>query len=159
MNASRTARPLYEVSHLAPDQVMAVYPLIRHHHGHIEPQAWQEFALPLVDGLPADLRPSNGIIVATRRGAARGLFVYVCLPHLDRGRVLLVPHVFCVELLRTLPLWALLLGEMNRIARDLRCAGIHLVVQTSPGDDLAAALQALPTDHVPIDLLALGSGQ
>lgn len=137
---------------------MEAYALVRHHNGGIDARAWREFAMPLIDGFAADLRPSTGIMVATRRGAARGLFVYVCLPHLRHGRVLLVPHAFCVEMLRTLSLWTMLLGEMNAIARDLRCGMVQLVVRSADAD-LASALRILPADRIPIELMPFDSDQ
>ncbi len=152
MNANSRAHRVYDLTALTPDRVKAVYPLVRHHNDSIDLDTWSDFATPLIDGLQADRRPSTGIIVATRRGAARGMFVYMRLPHLGLGRALLVPHAFCAEMLRTRPLWALLLGEMIAIAGDLDCAMVRLVVHP-PWDDIPAAVSQLENELIPIELL------
>ncbi len=152
MCARHTTHHAYDIAALTPDRVATVYPLVRHHADHIDLDSWRSFATPLIDGLAADHRPSTGIVVATRRGTARGMFVYMRLPHLGLGRVLLVPHAFCAELLRTTPLWALLLGEMIAIASELGCAVVRLVVHSQRAD-LLTAIGHIASDYIPIELL------
>ncbi len=152
MNAGSRVTSIYDLAVLTPDRVKSVYPLVRHHNDSIDFDTWCDFATPLIDGLAADRRPSTGIIVATRRGAARGMFVYMRLPHLGLGRVLLVPHAFCAELLRTTPLWALLLREMMTIAADLGCAMVRLVVHP-PWGDLPMAVRQMGNELIPVELL------
>lgn len=156
MDANPAARRTYDLAVLTPERVSSVYPLVRHHVDRLDLDAWRTFAVPLIDGLPADGRPSTGIVVATRRQTPRGMFVYMRLPHLSLGRILLVPHAFCTELLRTVPLWALLLNEMIVIAGDLGCTTIHLIAH-GPGTDLPQAVQQVGSDDIPIELLRAAS--
>lgn len=152
MDANGRTPSIYDLTVLTPDRVKSVYPLVRHHDDSIDLDTWRDFATPLIDGLAADRRPSTGIIVATRRGAARGMFVYMRLPHLGQGRILLIPHAFCAELLRTAPLWALLVDEMIAIAADLGCAMVRLVVHP-PWGEVTVAVRQVEREIIPVELL------
>lgn len=96
-----------------------VWPLVQARLPGVDYLCWQRFAAPLAHG---DSRAENGIVLAERAGAVRGLFAFRRVPDLAADGLLLVRPVLLLEMINADGLWHALQDAMADVAARLDCA-------------------------------------
>ena len=119
--------PPFTVRSLPPDQLLAVYPLIREAVPTLDPAAWVRFARQLTSGKRT---AHAGIVAAWRQGRNYpcGLFCYRVDHDLVRGKVLVAEHFVAVDLLDSQAVLTALVGELESLAARLECKAVRSVV-------------------------------
>lgn len=117
----------FTVQTLPPDQLLAVYPLVRETMPALTPGAWLRFARQLMGGKRA---VQAGIVAAWRQGRnfPCGLFCYRVDNDLQHERVLVAEHFVAVDLLDPQGVLSALLEELEALAARLHCKGVRSVV-------------------------------
>lgn len=112
---------------LPPDQLPAVYPLIRESTPSLEPAAWLRFARQLVNAKRAG---QGGIVAVWRQGRnfPCGLFCYRVDNDLVRDKVLVAEHFVAVDLLDPQAVLNALVEELDALALRLGCRAVRSVV-------------------------------
>lgn len=115
------------VRSLPPDQLLAVYPLVREATPSLEPASWLRFARQLIGARRAG---QGGIVAVWRQGRSYpcGLFCYRVDDDLLRGRVLVAEHFVAVDLLDPQAVLAALVEELEHLALRLGCKAVRSVV-------------------------------
>lgn len=139
----------FTVGSLRPDQIRAVYPLIREAVPTLSLPDWLRFARHLTGGRR---KGHAGIVVARRIGRdfPCGLFCYRVDQDLERGQVLSAEHIVAVDLLDPAAVLAALVGELEALGQRLDCTAVRSVVhgaETQLSGGLAAAGHA-PEGHL-----------
>jgi hypothetical protein len=124
-------------SHIVtPDQLHAVFPLVREAVPGLTLRAWVAFARPLA----TPRRAAQAGIVAVRRVPRPlpcGLFLYRRETDLAHGPILATEYFVAVDVLDPAPVVRALIEEMDGLARRFGCTGIRALVR-----DRNAAVQA-----------------
>lgn len=130
----------FAVETLQPDQIRAVYPLIREVMPATSLQAWLRFARQLT---AARRGGQAGIVAARRQGRdfPCGLVCYRLDNDLEHGRVLIAEHFVAVDLLDPAAVLAALVTELEALAERLHCTAIRSVVHGGE-DGIAGGLSA-----------------
>jgi hypothetical protein len=117
----------FTVTALAPDQIRAVFPLIREVMPAIDLAGWIEFARQLTNPRRG---VQSGIIAARREGRAFpcGLFCYRVDNDLAQGKVLIAEHFVAVDLLDTKAVLDALVAELDALGQRLGCNAVRSVV-------------------------------
>ncbi|MBN8927180.1 MAG: hypothetical protein BGO51_28405 [Rhodospirillales bacterium 69-11] len=139
------------VESLRPDQIHAVYPLIREAVPNLAVADWVRFARTLTGSRRAG---QTGIVAARRQGRSYpcGLFCYRVDQDLQRGKVLIAEHFVAVDLLDPAAVLAALVAELDALGERLGCTAIRSVVHgAEPG--LSGGLAA--AGHAPEGMLLL----
>ena len=128
-------------SHIVmPDQVRAVYPLVREAVPSLTLKAWVSFARPLTNPRRA---AQVGIVAVRRipRPLPCGLFLYRREKDLAQGEILATEYFVAVDVLDPAPVVLALAHEMDALAQRLGCTAIRALVRdhTHP---VAAGLRA-----------------
>lgn len=112
---------------LPPDQLLAVYPLIRESTPSLEPGTWLRFGRQLLNGKRAG---QGGIVAAWRQGRSFpcGLFCYRVDNDLLRGKVLVAEHFVAVDLLDPQAVLKALVEELDALALRVGCKAVRSVV-------------------------------
>lgn len=122
-----TAMPPFTVRSLPPDQLLAVYPLIREAEPALDAADWVRFARQLTA-----VRRSGqaGIVAAWRQGRSYpcGLFCYRVDNDLVRGRVLVAEHFVAIDLLDSQAVLTALVDELESLAARLECKAVRSLV-------------------------------
>lgn len=115
------------VENLRPDQIHAVYPLIREAVPNLALADWVRFARTLTGTRRAG---QTGIVAARREGRSYpcGLFCYRVDQDLERGKVLSAEHFVAVDLLDPAAVLASLVAELEALGRRLGCSAVRSVV-------------------------------
>ena len=128
------------IEELAPEQVRAVYPLVREAFPPLDLPAWVRFARQLT----GPRRKGQSGIIAIRREARIfpcGLFCYRVEDDLELGKVLTADHFVAVDLLEPATVLVALVEELDDLAKQLGCQAVRSVVHGGePG--VANGLQA-----------------
>jgi hypothetical protein len=117
----------FTVQALPPEQLLAVYPLVRETMPALTPGAWLRFARQLAGGKRAG---QAGIVAAWRQGRnfPCGMFCYRVDNDLLHERVLVAEHFVAVDLLEPQAVLSALLAELEAMAARLQCKGVRSVV-------------------------------
>jgi hypothetical protein len=117
----------FTVETLKPDEIRAVYPLIREAVPSIDLQSWLRFARQLTATRRGE---QSGIVTARRVGRhfPCGLFCYRVDNDLQRGRVLIAEHFVAVDLLDPAGVLTALVQELEALGKRLGCAAVRSVV-------------------------------
>ncbi len=128
-------------SHIVtPDQVRAVYPLVREAVPSLTLKAWVSFARPLTNPRRA---AQVGIVAVRRipRPLPCGLFLYRRETDLAQGTILATEYFVAVDVLDPAPVVLALAHEMDSLAQRLGCAAIRALVRDH-AHSVAAGLRA-----------------
>ncbi|MBN8872828.1 MAG: hypothetical protein J0H67_08335 [Rhodospirillales bacterium] len=141
------------VESLRPDQIHAVYPLIREAVPHLALADWVRFARALTSGRRAG---HTGIVAARREGRSYpcGLFCYRVDQDLECGKVLIAEHFVAVDLLDPGAVLAALVAELDSLGRRFECAAVRSVVHGAE-PEVSGGLTA--AGHAPEGTLLLKS--
>lgn len=117
----------FTVHSLPPDQLLAVYPLVREAVPSLDATAWMRFARQLTQ---AKRTGQAGIVAAWRQGRSFpcGLFCYRVDHDLVRGKVLVAEHFVAVDLLDPQAVLAALVDGLDALAVRLECKAVRSVV-------------------------------
>jgi hypothetical protein len=131
----------FAVENLRPDQIRAVYPLIREAMRATGLQTWIRFARQLMTPRRGG---QAGIVAARRRGRdfPCGLFCYRVDNDLEHGRVLIAEHFVAIDVLGPDAVLSALVEELEALGKRLGCTAIRSVVhggENSVAGGLAAA--------------------
>ncbi len=131
----------FTVESLRPDQIRAVYPLIREATPTVALPEWVRFARMLTGPRRAG---SAGIVAARRAGRdfPCGLFCYRVEQDLECGKVLMAEHFVAVDLLDPAAVVAALVGELEGLGQRLGCSVVRSLVHCAEAEltgGLAAA--------------------
>lgn len=139
------------VESLRPDQIHAVYPLIREAVPNLTVADWVRFARTLTGSRRAG---QTGIVAARRTGRDYpcGLFCYRVDQDLERGRVLIAEHFVAVDLLDPAAVLAALVAELDALGVRLGCTAVRSVVH---GAEPAVSGGLTAAGHAPEGMLLL----
>jgi hypothetical protein len=135
MTKDTSGMSTFAVETLQPNQIRAVYPLIREAMPATDLASWLRFAKTLT----ATRRSGPSGIVAARRFGRDfpcGLFCYRVDNDLAHGRVLIAEHFVAVDLLDPGAVLNALVTELEALAKRLDCTAIRSVVHG--GEDAVA---------------------
>jgi hypothetical protein len=146
--------PAFTVEALRPDQLRAVYPLIREAVPDLTLPAWLRFARPLTAPRRA---AHSGIVAARRTGRVHpgGLFCYRVDRDLERGKILIAERFVAVDLLDPKAVLTALVAELEGLGTRLGCGAVRSVVHRVQADGVSGNLTA--AGHAPEGTLLLKS--
>jgi hypothetical protein len=141
----------FVVEVLSRGQVRSVYPLVREAFPALDLAAWLRFARPFTSPRRG---AQCGIVAARRRSRAFpcGLFCYRVEDDLKFSKVLIADYFVAVDLLDPASVLAVLLGELDGLAKRLGCQAVRSLVHGATSD-LKGGLHA--AGHHPEDALLL----
>jgi hypothetical protein len=141
----------FVVEVLSQGQVRSVYPLVREAFPALDLPAWLRFARQFTSPRRS---AQCGIVAARRMGRAFpcGLFCYRVEHDLKFGKVLIADYFVAVDLLDPASVLAVLLEELDCLAKRLGCQAVRSLVH-GPTSDLRGGLHA--AGHHPEDALLL----
>jgi hypothetical protein len=115
---------------LSREQIRSVYPLIREAVATIDLSTWLRFARQLTGPRRAG---QCGIVTVRRerRTYPCGLFCYRVEDDLKLGKVLTADHFVAVDLLEPAAVLAVLVGELDVLAKRLGCEAVRSLVHGS----------------------------
>ena len=131
--------------HLLPGEAATLFPLMREAVPGLELKTWLRFTRRIDTPRRA---AQCGIIVVQRRARPMpcGLFVYHREEDLTHGPTLVAEHLVALDLLDPAPVIRALIGELDRLAKELGCSAIRALVL---GQESLVATELREAGHRP----------